>query len=45
MKFGRKPALSEHQRAEVLERRTDGETLSVLAAHPIGRLKLTTVDK
>jgi DNA invertase Pin-like site-specific DNA recombinase len=32
VKFGRKPALSEHQRAEVLKRRASGETLSVLAA-------------
>ena len=32
VKFGRKPALSEHQRAEVLKRRANGETLSVLAA-------------
>jgi DNA invertase Pin-like site-specific DNA recombinase len=32
VKFGRKPALSEHQRAEALKRRANGETLSVLAA-------------
>jgi DNA invertase Pin-like site-specific DNA recombinase len=32
VKFGRKHALSEHQRAEVLKRRANGETLSVLAA-------------
>jgi DNA invertase Pin-like site-specific DNA recombinase len=32
IKFGRKHKLSQHQQAEVLKRRANGETLSVLAA-------------
>ena len=32
VKFGRKHKLSQHQQAEVLKRRANGETLSVLAA-------------
>jgi hypothetical protein len=31
VKFGRKPKLSPHQRAEALKRRAAGETLSAIA--------------
>jgi DNA invertase Pin-like site-specific DNA recombinase len=32
VRFGRKPKLSPHQRAEILKRRANGDTLAVLAA-------------
>jgi DNA invertase Pin-like site-specific DNA recombinase len=32
VKFGRPKALSPHQQAEILKRRANGETLSILAA-------------
>ena len=31
VKFGRKPKLSEYQRAEAIKRRSDGETLVAIA--------------